>query len=77
MRKLNGMLRAFISLWCWIAIMLSSFLMFVLAVVGKTVSRPAAIVFAIVIFALSLVVPIVNPGIFVKRHTTATGGCGD
>ncbi len=71
MRKLNGMLKALVSFWCWIAIMLSSFMMFVLAVV-RTVPRPLAIV-----FALSLAVPVMNPGIFAKRHTTATGGCGD
>ena len=75
MRKLNGMLKALVSFWCWIAIMLSSFMMFVLAVVCRTVSRPLAIVFAVVVFALSLAVPVLNPGIFAKRHTTATGGC--
>lgn len=77
MRKLNGMLKVLVSFWCWIAIMLSSFMMFVLAVVCRTVPRPLAIVFAVVVFALSLAVPVMNPGIFAKRHTTATGGCGD
>lgn len=71
------MLKALVSFWCWIAIMLSSFMMFVLAVVCRTDTRPLAIVFSVVVFALSLAVPVMNPGIFAKRNTTATGGCGD
>ena len=75
MRKPNGLLKAFISFWSWMAITLSAFFLFALAAVSKTVPRPAIIVFAILIFGLSLAVPVINPGIFVKRHTTATGDC--
>lgn len=75
MRKINGMLKAFISFWSWMAITLSSFLMIVLAAFSPIVSKPFVIVFAILIFGLSLAVPVINPGIFVKRHTTATGDC--
>ena len=75
MRKTNGMLKAFISFWSWMAITLSSFLMIVLTAFSPIVSKPFVIVFAILIFGLSLAVPVINPGIFVKRHTTATGDC--
>lgn len=75
MRKLNGMLKALISFWCWIAITVSSFFMIVLAALTPIVSKPFVIVFAILIFGLSLAVPVINPGVFVKRHTTATGDC--
>lgn len=75
MRKINGMLKALITFWCWIAIIVSSFLMIVLTAFSPIVSKPFVIVFAILIFGLSLAVPVINPGIFVKRHTTATGDC--
>ena len=75
MRKPNGLLKAFISFWSWMAITLSSFLMIVLTAFSPIVSKPFVIVFAILIFGLSLAVPVINPGIFVKRHTTATGDC--
>lgn len=75
MRKPNGRLKAFISFWSWMAITLSSFLMIVLTAFSPIVSKPFVIVFAILIFGLSLAVPVINPGIFVKRHTTATGDC--
>lgn len=73
MRKVNGMIKALISFWIWIAIVLSSFFMFVLAAISSTIPKPFVIVFAIVVFALSLAVPVINPGIFIKRYTTATG----
>ena len=73
MRKTNGMLKAFISFWSWMAITLSAFFLFALAAVSKTVPRPAIIVFALVILALSIAAPVINPGIFAKRHTTAGG----
>lgn len=75
MRRLNGMLKALLSFWCWITIVLSSFFMIVLTVFSQTVSKSFAVVFAVLIFGLSLAVPVINPGIFVKRHTTATGDC--
>lgn len=75
MRKINGMHKALISFWCWIAIMVSSFFMVVLAAFSPIVSKPFVIVFAILIFGLSLAVPVINPGVFAKRHTTATGDC--
>ena len=77
MIKPNGLLKAFISFWSWMLITLSAFFLFVLATVSKTVPRPAIIVFALVILALSIAAPVINPGIFAKRHTTATGDCGD
>ena len=77
MRKPNGLLKAFISFWSWMAITLSAFFLFALAAVSKTVPRPAIIVFALVILALSIAAPVINPGIFAKRHTTTTDKCGD
>ena len=76
MRKANGMIKALISFWIWIAIVLSSFFMSVLAVISSTIPKPFAIVFATVIFVLSLAVPVINPGIFIKRYTAATGVSG-
>ena len=73
-RKVNEMIKALISFWIWIAIVLSSFFMAVLAAISSTIPKPVVIVFAIVVFALSLAVPVINPGIFIKRYTTATGG---
>ena len=75
MRKINGMRKALITFWCWIAIIVSSFLVIVLTAFSPIVSKPFIIVFAIVILALSIAAPVINPGIFVKRHTTATGDC--
>lgn len=75
MRKPNGLLKAFITFWSWMAITLSAFFLFVLTAFSPIVSKPFVIVFAILIFGLSLAVPVINPGIFVKRHTTATGDC--
>ena len=77
MRKPNGLLKTFIIFWSWMAITLSAFFLFALAAVSKTVPRPAVIVFALVILALSIAAPVINPGIFAKRHTTATGKCRD
>lgn len=66
-------IKALIAFWGWIAVVLLSFMLAILAL-GKG-NLPDAVVFivALVIFAFSLAVAIVNPGIFAKRHTTETG----
>lgn len=70
MRKLA---RCFVSFWLWIAIVLASFLMLVVSVVASPIPPIAVTVFAVVIFGLSIAVPIINPGIFAKQTSTATG----
>lgn len=57
----------------WIAVILVSFMMIVVSVVANTVPQIAVAIFAAVIFGLSIAVPIINPGIFAKQITSATG----
>lgn len=62
-----------VSFWLWIAVILVSFMMLVVSVVAGPIPKVAVTVFAVVIFALAIAVPIVNPGIFAKQTKTATG----
>lgn len=62
-----------VGFWLWIAVTLVSFMMFVVSVVASPIPKVAVTVFAVVIFALSIAVPIVNPGIFARQTKTATG----
>lgn len=47
--------------------------MLVVALVADSIPNFAVLIFALVIFGMSLAVPIINPGIFVKQTTAATG----
>ena len=66
-------LRCPVGFWLWIAVTLVSFMMLVISVVASPIPKAAVTVFAVVIFALSIAVPIVNPGIFARQTQTATG----
>ncbi|MBD5404479.1 MAG: hypothetical protein HDR55_05775 [Treponema sp.] len=62
-----------VGFWLWIAVTLVSFMMLVVSVVASPIPKVAVTVFAVVIFALSIAVPIINPGIFARQTKTATG----
>ena len=57
----------------WITVILVSFMILVVSLVANAVPQLAFAIFAIVIFGLSIAVPIINPGIFAKQITSATG----
>ena len=65
--------KCLLSFWMWIAVILVSFMMLVVSLVANAVPQLAFAIFAIVIFGLSIAVPIINPGIFAKQITSATG----
>nr|WP_318710468.1 hypothetical protein [uncultured Treponema sp.] len=65
--------KCLISFWLWIAVILVSFMMIVVSIVASTVPQIAVAIFAVVIFGLSIAVPIFNPGIFAKQISSATG----
>ena len=71
-------LRCPVGFWLWIAVTLVSFMMLVVSVVASPIPKAAVVTFAVVTFAvvilaLSIAVPIVNPGIFARQTKTATG----
>lgn len=66
-------LKCLVSFWLWIAVILVSFMMIVISAVVSAIPQVAVTIFAVVIFAASLAVAIINPGIFAKMTTTATG----
>jgi hypothetical protein len=47
--------------------------MIVISIVASAIPHIAVAIFAVVIFALAIAVPIINPGIFAKQNTAATG----
>ena len=65
--------KCLLSFWMWIAVSLVSFMMIVVSVVASSIPQVAVVIFAAVIFGLSIAVPIINPGIFAKQITSATG----
>lgn len=65
--------KCLVSFWIWIGVILVSFMMIIVSAVAGAIPQVAVTVFAAVIFAASLAVAIVNPGIFAKQTTTATG----
>ncbi|WP_147615088.1 hypothetical protein [Treponema pectinovorum] len=69
---MSKIVRCLVSFWLWIAVILVSFMMLVISIVASHVPTVAVAIFAVVIFAMSLTVAIVNPGIFAKQTTTAT-----
>ena len=66
-------LKCLVSFWLWIAVVLVSFMMIVVSAAASAIPQVAVTIFAVVIFAASLAVAIINPGIFAKQTTTATG----
>lgn len=66
--------RCMVSFWLWIAVILVSFMMIVISVAASAIPPVVVTVFAAVIFAASLAVAAVNPGIFARQTTTATSG---
>ena len=65
--------KCLLSFWMWIAVILVSFMMLVVSLVANAVPHIAFAIFAVVIFGLSIAVPIINPSIFAKQITSATG----
>lgn len=70
---MNKLLKGFVCFWLWIAVILVSFMMLVISVVASPIPPIVVTVFAVVIFVLSISMAIINPGIFAKQNTTATG----
>ena len=66
-------IKCLVGFWLWIAVTLVSFMMLVVSVVASPIPKAAVVTFAVVIFALSIAVPIINPGIFARQTKTATG----
>ena len=65
--------KCLVSFWLWIAVILVSFMMLIVSFVASTIPQIVVTIFAAVIFGLSIAVPIINPGIFAKMNTSATG----
>ena len=65
--------KCLVSFWLWIAIIPVSFMMLIVSFVASTIPQIVVTIFAGVIFGLSIAVPIINPGIFAKQITSATG----
>lgn len=65
--------KCLLSFWLWIAVILVSFMMIIISVVASAIPKVAVIIFAVVIFVASFAVAIINPSIFAKQNTTATG----
>ena len=65
--------KCLISFWLWIAVILVSFMMLVASIVASAIPQFAVAIFAAVIFGLAIAVSVINPGIFAKQITSATG----
>ena len=57
----------------WVGVILVSFMMLVVSFVASAIPQIAFAIFAAVVFGLSIAVAIINPGIFAKQITSATG----
>lgn len=66
-------LKCLVSFWLWIGVILVSFMMIIISAVASAIPQVVVTIFAVVIFAASLAVAIINPGVFAKQSTTATG----
>lgn len=66
--------KCLVSFWLWIAVVLVSFMMIVVSAAASAIPQVAVTIFAAVVFAASLAVAIINPGIFARQATTASGG---
>lgn len=65
--------KAIISFWGWVCVILLSFMLAVVSLAAGSVPVVVVFVVAFVIFAVSLTVVILNPGIFCK--TTYNRNC--
>lgn len=65
--------KCLLSFWLWIAVDLVSFMMAAVSIAASAVPKAVVVVFAAVIFTLALASVIVNPGIFAKQTSSATG----
>lgn len=65
--------KCLLSFWMWIGVILVSFMMLVVSFVANAIPQIAVAIFAAVVFGLSIAVAIINPGIFAKQITSATG----
>lgn len=65
--------KCLLSFWMWVGVILVSFMMLVVSFVASAIPQIAVAIFAAVVFGLSIAVPIINPGIFAKQITSATG----
>ena len=70
---MSKVLKCLVSFWLWIGVVLVSFMMIVVSIVASAVPQVAMTVFAAVIFAAPIAVAIINPGIFARQTTAATG----
>ena len=66
--------KALIAFWGWVCVILLSFMLAVVSLVAGSIPVVVVFVVAVMIFAVSLTVVILNPGIFAKQHTTETAG---
>lgn len=66
-------LKFLVTFWLCIFVILVSFMMAVISIAAGGIPHFVVTVFALVIFAASLAVAIINPGIFARHTTTATG----
>lgn len=73
MTKLSDALKAVISFWCWVGVILLSFFMGVLLLAPVATPKWLLAILVTVIFIGALAVPVFNPGIFIKKQTAATG----
>lgn len=65
--------KCLLSFWMWIGVILVSFMMLIVSFVASAIPQIAVAIFAAVVFGLSIAVAIINPGIFAKQITSATG----
>ena len=65
--------KCLLSFWMWIGVIFVSFMMLVVSFVASAIPQIAVAIFAAVVFGLSIAVAIINPGIFAKQITSATG----
>ena len=66
-------IKCLLSFWMWVGVILVSFMMLVVSFVASAIPQIAVAIFAAVVFGLSIAVAIINPGIFAKQITSATG----
>lgn len=65
--------KCLLSFWMWIGVILVSFMMLIVSFIASAIPQIAVAIFAAVVFGLSIAVAIINPGIFAKQITSATG----
>ena len=67
-------MKALISFWLWIAVVLVSFMMIVVTIAVAAIPKFAVALFAVLIFGCSIALPIINPCIFAKQNSSAESG---